>query len=307
MNEEESIIYKFKQKSFIEKIIIILSIGSLCVILLGKESNINKDLSDIAFILFCALSFFMIPSMSYQKIINKKECSRLLNIIWMIQGVNVVVFIITAHRVLLSNEYSLNLSYYFFIGSYLLLTIIGIGGMVYKDIKDTKEMTEEEKKKNKMIRILKYVNIVIFVVFLEWSTMPFIYTTVGGEDLKEIKKPSSIGISKVYAQKRGSNEKDENDKTIYDDIFIEKIVSQINKNALKSIKGVEALNCIKRNEKLDYYMMGTFWLDDGGNFASLDIYEDGYVVFCTYSFEQSFLVRRYYKVNIAQEIINKII
>lgn len=303
MTEKESTFGKLIKGSLLDKIVVIVSIFTFIVIILGvSDVHINRTLYSISLIVFIILTFFIVPLRSFES--NNED--RLFGleelVIFVFHGINVLVFCSTLYIIFLSDNCQLNLSYWIFTLSLLFL----VAFFVFTKFRKKKD-DEDCIREGRGTKIANRVFLIISLLLLFKNTVLLIFYTVTTEEyLKEIEKPQEIYVYTI--EKETHKKKYDSKIEIEDRELIDEIIDQINHNEIKSINGFEALNYMKRSIILPHHEVSHFENREFDGFLNLQIFEDGNIVMRKLWFG-SFWVSRYetyYKVELLPETVEKI-
>lgn len=304
MIEEKSIFAKLIKGSSLEKIEVVACVFTLIIIILGAaDIYMNHTLYSISLIIFILLTFFIMPLQSF--ISNNEDSLFGLEelVIFAFHGINIIVFCITLYIIFLSDNCQLNLSYWLFILSALLLVAFFIFTK-FKKKKSNKNYIKE----GRGTKIANWISFIIsLLLLLRNLVIPIIYTVTSEDYLNEIVNTKEILVYTIDEEKY--KKKYDSEIEIKDSQLIYEIINQINRKKIKSLKGIEALNTMKRAMKSTCYELSCFREKEFSGYLYLKIYPDGYVCLEKFWFGSYGIkyYEKYYEVELLPETVEKII
>lgn len=305
MEEKDSIFDQLLKRSFIDTVIVISLTFAFCVIIIeSSDLHINDTFRYICMFSFIILILFIIPLRTY--ILKTKNQSFSLKdlTIFALDGISVIIFCVAFYIIFISKNCNLHLYHWiFFLMSFLVS--IGFGLLIKTKIK---KASEKDIEKSKALKILNWIlYIIFFIMLLINSLIPTIYTISNEDYIKEIEKGDGEGVS-IRIVDRENRKKKYLDTKINNDKLIKEIINQINKKGIKNLKGVEALNNMKRSTKLSYHKLGYFKGQKDLDYLYLIIYSDGYVTLKKLSIGADWPEddTKYYNIELLPETIDKI-
>jgi len=302
VTEKDSGFEKLLKGSFLDKLVVIAFIFTFLVIIAGTtDLNISYNFYSISIIIFILLSLFVIPLRlcmvnNEDGIFGFEEL-----IIFILHGISTIVFSSTFYLIFLSDNYQLNLSYWVFIISILFLIVFLV--LIKSRSKGT---TEEDSGESRVVKILNWVFTAISILLLlRNAVIPIVYTITSEDYLMKIEKPLEISVE---LDDKMNNRKSNIEVDIRDSKLIDEIVNQINEKEVKSLKGIDALNYMKRDVKLTHYEASYFQENKFNGYLYLKIYPDNNASIQKLWFG-SFWIKYYtkhYKVELLPETVEKI-
>lgn len=231
---------KNKIVKYIDKLLLILLIVSLFIIFLDRIIKPDKFITYLVSIFLFLVSIFFKPFID--KLKEEPFGKRGKNILFF-QSIISIVFIISSYRVFISRDLNIELDFYFFIASFILLILMCVYIEGYNDIEGKKTFNISWKE---FLKPIIWIGIFIISFLSIYDSKEVVY-------LKDLKKPNKIAIVK----KEGKN----NDtfkgkyKEVKEKEIIEGIYKQLYGQEVENIRNMEKIRYIKFTDNKSYYLI----------------------------------------------------
>ncbi|KAJ49558.1 hypothetical protein BD780_001375 [Clostridium tetanomorphum] len=290
---------KNKIVKYIDKLLLILLIVSLFIIFLDRIIKPDKFITYLVSIFLFLVSIFFKPFID--KLKEEPFGKRGKNILFF-QSIISIVFIISSYRVFISRDLNIELDFYFFIASFILLILMCVYIEGYNDIEGKKTFNISWKE---FLKPIIWIGIFIISFLSIYDSKEVVY-------LKDLKKPNKIAIVK----KEGKN----NDtfkgkyKEVKEKEIIEGIYKQLYGQEVENIRNMEKIRYIKFTDNKSYYLILPDYGEknkDGlknGYFDFIRIYPEGYITIEEFG-KNNGVFKSYvksYKAHLSKELIDKI-